>query len=127
MNVVADNANGQDSPQEFFRHLPRLSFFHYQCSRQSTSKEIAGVFENAIQRQATVSASDHLCVVFMDEAGLPEEGKESLKVLHYLLEGHVSIRPDVGFVAITNHILDAAKSNRCVVLLREEPDSEGNE
>ena len=63
----------------------------------------------------------------MDEAGLPEEGNESLKVLHYLLEGHMSIRSDVGFVAITNHILDAAKSNRCVVLLREEPDSEGNE
>ena len=60
----------------------------------------------------------------MDEAGLPEEGNESLKVLHYLLEGHMSIRSDVGFVAITNHILDAAKSNRCVVLLREEPDSE---
>ena len=82
------------------------------------------MFENALQRQRVVDAREHLCVVFMDEAGLPEEAKESLKVLHYLLEGHMSIRSDVGFVAITNHVLDAAKSNRCVVLLREEPDAE---
>ena len=34
----------------------------------------------------------------------------------------MSTRPEVGFVAITNHILDAAKSNRCAVLLRQEPD-----
>ena len=59
----------------------------------------------------------------MDEAGLPEEDKESLKVLHYLLEGHMSIKAHVGFVAITNHVLDAAKSNRCFMLLRQEPDA----
>ena len=28
------------------------------------------------------------CVVFMDEAGLPEEKMESLKVLHYYLDAH---------------------------------------
>ena len=58
----------------------------------------------------------------MDEAGLPEEEKESLKVLHYLLEGHMSAKAEVGFVGISNHVLDAAKTNRCVMLLREEPD-----
>lgn len=64
------------------------------------------------------------CLVFMDEAGLPEEERESLKVLHYLLEGHMSSSPNVAFVCITNHILDAAKSNRCACLLRPEPDME---
>jgi hypothetical protein len=59
----------------------------------------------------------------MDEAGLPEESRESMKVLHYFLEGHMSAKAAVGFVAITNHVLDAAKSNRCVTLYREEPDS----
>ena len=59
----------------------------------------------------------------MDEAGLPEDAKESLKVLHFLLEGHMSEKAHVGFIAITNHILDAAKSNRCVMLLRQEPDA----
>jgi hypothetical protein len=57
----------------------------------------------------------------MDEAGHPED-KESLKVLHYLLEGHMSTTAQVGFVAISNHILDAAKSNRCALLLRQDPD-----
>jgi hypothetical protein len=63
-----------------------------------------------------------LLFFFHVTAGLPEEEKESLKVLHYLLEGHMSAKADVGFVAISNHILDAAKSNRCVLLLRQDPD-----
>lgn len=124
VNVVSDNANGDDSVREFFRRLARLSIFHYQCSKQSTSKEIASVFEKASQRQEKVDAAKHRCVVFMDEAGLPEEEKESLKVLHYLLEGHMSTKAKVGFVGISNHALDAAKSNRCVTLLRQEPDDE---
>jgi hypothetical protein len=36
----------------------------------------------------------------------------------------MSASPEVGFVCITNHILDAAKSNRCVCLLRPEPDKD---
>ena len=72
----------------------------------------------------TVDRAKQQCLVFMDEAGLPEEERESLKVLHYLLEGHMSSSPNVAFVCITNHILDAAKSNRCACLLRPEPDME---
>lgn len=34
----------------------------------------------------------------------------------------MSASPTVAFVCITNHVLDAAKSNRCVCLLRPEPD-----
>ena len=34
----------------------------------------------------------------------------------------MSARASVGFIAISNHVLDAAKSNRCVCLLRAEPD-----
>lgn len=77
------------------------------------------MFERAIQRQTAWdnnhSKSDDMsmgslrrtAVVFMDEAGLPEEAKESLKVLHYYLDD-----PQVAFVAITNRPLDAAKMNR---------------
>jgi hypothetical protein len=101
-----------------------LSLFHYQCSKQSTSREISAVFDQACQRQERVDSAKHRCVVFMDEAGLPEEDQESLKVLHYLLEGHMSAKAKVGFVAISNHVLDAAKSNRCVILFRQEPDQE---
>jgi hemicentin len=36
----------------------------------------------------------------------------------------MTTKSDIGFVAITNHVLDAAKSNRCVCLLRSEPDAD---
>lgn len=124
VNTVDANANGSDSLSKFYGKRPRLSLFHYQCSKQSTSKEIAAVFAQATARQERVDPQKHRCVVFMDEAGLPESERESLKVLHYLLEGHMSAKAKVGFVAISNHVLDAAKSNRCVMLLRQEPDEE---
>ena len=72
------------------------------------------MFLKASQRQEKLDHAQHRCVVFFDEAGLPEEDRESLKVLHYLLEGHMSMKAPVAFVAITNHVLDAAKSNRSV-------------
>lgn len=56
-------------------------------------------------------------VVFMDEAGLPEDSHESLKALHYFLD-----HPQVSFVAITNRILDAAKTNRAISLFRPDPE-----
>ena len=61
---------------------------------------------------------DHL----RKKAGLPEDEKESLKVLHYYLEDQLNSPNRVGFVAVSNHVLDAAKTNRCLMLLREEPD-----
>ena len=36
----------------------------------------------------------------------------------------MSTRAAVSFIAISNHVLDAAKSNRCVCLLRAEPDND---
>ena len=93
----------------------------YQCSRRTTSNEIQTVFSRAINRQRSHSKFKLpiYCVVFMDEAGLPEESHESLKVLHYHLD-----RQEVSFVAITNHVLDAAKTNRAVSLFRPEASDE---
>ena len=93
----------------------------YQCSRRTTSNEIEIVFSRAINRQHSHSKFKLpiYCVVFMDEAGLPEESHESLKVLHYHLD-----KQEVSFVAITNHILDAAKTNRAVSLFRPEASEE---
>ena len=121
MNIIDDNTNGEESPTLHYRQLSRLHTYHYQCSKTSTSDEVASVFEMAKQRQKTLDSTKHKCLVFMDEAGLPEEEKESLKVLHYYLEGHMTTKAEVGFVAITNMALDAAKSNRCVSLLRQDP------
>lgn len=117
-NLAIANLKGQESKVKNFR---MTKIFHsldphfYQCSRRTTSNEIDTVFSRAINRQRSHSrfSLPIYCVVFMDEAGLPEESHESLKVLHYHLD-----RQEVSFVAITNHMLDAAKNNRAVCLFR---------
>lgn len=124
VNAVGENALGEESLSTFFRQLPRLSYYAYQCSKQSSSTEVEAVFRKAIGRQKMVDRKTNICVVFLDEAGLPEEQRESLKVLHYLLESHMSVKGEVSFVSIANHVLDAAKSNRCAMLFREEPDDQ---
>ena len=117
-NLVTANLRGQESKMKLFRDtslFQSLDPHYYQCSRRTTSNEVHTVFLRAINRQrsyAKVPLPIH-CVVFMDEAGLPEESLESLKVLHYHLD-----RKEVSFVAISNHMLDAAKTNRAVSLYR---------
>jgi hypothetical protein len=70
VNIVADNANGLESPKSFYRNYSRLTVFHYQCSKASTSKDIKSVFEKAIQRQHKVNPSMQKCIVFMDEVSM---------------------------------------------------------
>ena len=126
VTIIAENAKGEYSRSPFYKALPALIPFRYQCSRKSTSVEIKAVFERAIERQAQSNAShgNVRCFVFMDEAGLPEEERESLKILHYYLEDHMSVAAQVGFVAISNHLLDAAKTNRCALLTHGKTDHE---
>ncbi|KAL1518601.1 hypothetical protein AB1Y20_002889 [Prymnesium parvum] len=123
VNIVAANAKGDlANPKSFYKTQDRLIQYHYQCSRKSTSTEVEAVFQRAMERQKACSGGTR-CFVFMDEAGLPEEERESLKVLHYYLEDHMLHKAKVGFIAIANHNLDAAKANRCVQHFRGEPDS----
>jgi hemicentin len=122
-NLAIANLQGQESKGRFFRegHFHSLDPHHYQCSRRTTSKEIDKIFSHAIKRQHSHFKFNLniYCVVFMDEAGLPEESHESLKVLHYYLD-----KREVSFVAITNHMLDAAKTNRAISLFRPEASNE---
>ena len=122
-NVTVANLKGEESKMSLFRQTdtyPSLDPHYYQCSRRTTSNEIQTVFSRAINRQRSNLTLPIHCVVFMDEAGLPEESHESLKVLHYYLDN-----PEVSFVAITNHVLDAAKTNRAISLFR--PESSGDD
>ena len=119
-NITVANLKGLESKTPLFRQTdkyPSLDPHYYQCSRRTTSNEIKTVFSIAINRQKSYMkiSMPINCVVFMDEAGLPEESHESLKVLHYYLDN-----PEVSFVAITNHVLDAAKTNRAISLFRPE-------
>ena len=123
-NIVIANLKGCESKEKLFRDITvfrSLDPHFYQCSRWTTSNEIQMVFSRAINRQRSYYKFKlpNYCVVFMDEAGLPEESHESLKVLHYHLD-----RQEVSFVAITNHILDASKTNRAVSLFRPETSEE---
>ena len=123
-NLAIANLKGQESKKKHFRDtdvFQSLDPHFYQCSRRTTSNEIQTVFSRAINRQRSHNKFKLpiYCVVFMDEAGLPEESHESLKVLHYHLD-----RQEVSFVAITNHILDASKTNRAVSLFRPEASEE---
>ena len=120
-NIAVDNLKGIDSDRDILKDtelFPALDPQVYQCSRQTTSYEIDKLFRRAIKRQATYS-NEINCVVFMDEAGLPEERHESLKVLHHYLDEH-----EVSFVAISNHILDAAKTNRAISVMIPETTEE---
>ena len=115
-NLAIANLKGLESKIELFQDMTlfrSLDPHCYQCSRRTTSNEIMTVFQRAMKRQRTYAqySLPIYCVVFMDEAGLPEESHESLKVLHYLLDEH-----EVSFVAISNHVLDASKTNRAVSL-----------
>ena len=114
-HIVRDNLKGPNSPMNFCRHFDKIDTFFYQCSRYSTANDIDGVFRNAIARQhlhrETQTATR--CVVFLDEAGLPEESKNSLKVLHPYLDDC-----EVSFVCISNQNLDAANANRMVKVFR---------
>ena len=124
VNQTIANLKGAESRVRLFRDTTifhSLDPHYYQCSRMTTSSEIDTVFSHAIKRQknhhlAQLSTS---CVVIMDEAGLPEESHESLKVLHYHLD-----KREVSFIALTNNVLDAAKTNRAVSLFRPEASNE---
>ena len=123
-NLVSNNFNGKSSKAQKFTVtdiFKGLQPFFYQCSRHTSSHELQNVFDQALQRQKFYEKSrvPTYCVVFMDEAGLPEERHESLKVLHYHLDRRL-----VSFVGITNHALDAAKTNRAVSLYRPETSTE---
>ena len=122
--ITVSNLQGLESTNETFRNeavFHALEPIIYQCSRRSTSTEIEGVFKRAIASQKFYLANRQNCysVVMMDEAGLPEESHESLKVLHVHLDNQ-----EVSFVGISNHVLDAAKSNRAVSLFRPETSEE---
>ena len=118
-NLAIANLKGMESKVDLFRDtelFPSLDPHFYQCSRRTTSNEIDTVFSRAIKRQKTHTnfSQPIKCVVFMDEAGLPERSHESLKILHHYLD-----QKEVSFVAISNTVLDAAKMNRAITLYRD--------
>jgi hypothetical protein len=116
-SIAVENMKGKQSSQALYRSFHHIHPFHYQCSEQSTDTEIEAIYNSAIERQRTFEGNGEArCVVFLDEAGLPQEDKMPLKVLHYHLD-----HPVVSSVILSNVTLDAAKTNRALQLLQSAP------
>eukprot|EP00727_Mastigamoeba_balamuthi_P014126 m51a1_g9336 hypothetical protein (4370) ;mRNA; r:36058-55372 len=119
--IAIDNMKGSQSPRPFYKQFVHAHPFRYQCSEQSTDTEIKSTYVSATSRQETfdssrIGQSRQRCVVLLDEAGLPSERKASLKVVHYELD-----RPVVASVILSNKVLDAAKTNRAIMVLQSKP------
>ncbi|CAF1248253.1 unnamed protein product [Adineta steineri] len=76
------------------------------------------LFERAIKREQHYEQNrmNTRCVVFLDEASLPDEKKMVLKVLHPYLD-----ECKVAFVAVANKSFDAANANRMICVYRSLP------
>ncbi|CAF1093606.1 unnamed protein product [Adineta steineri] len=117
--IVLQNLQGpQLSTTSFCQRLLALDPFFCLGSKYSRSEDIAYVFDRAIKREEQYQKIriDRRCVVFLDEASLPDENKMVLKVLHPYLDGC-----QVSFIAIANKSFDAANANRMICVYRSLP------
>ena len=63
------------------------------------------------------NAENTICVLLLDEVGLAEHSPDMpLKALHAIL-----VAPPVAVVGLSNWVLDPAKMNRAVLLMRPQP------
>lgn len=70
IQVIASNLQGPQSPRKYWRTMPAVHIFQYQCSPMSTTQSIHQMFEAAKSYQA--HSSDVLTVLLLDEVGLAE-------------------------------------------------------
>ncbi|CAF3699069.1 unnamed protein product [Rotaria sordida] len=117
--IVLQNLQGlQLSTKTFCKRLPAIDPFFCLGSKYTRAEDIAHVFERAIRReqQYMQNGMNIRCVVFLDEASLPDERKMVLKVLHPYLD-----ECNVAFVAVANKAFDAANANRMICVYRSLP------
>eukprot|EP00047_Mylnosiga_fluctuans_P001195 m.218044 g.218044 ORF g.218044 m.218044 type:complete len:3593 (-) comp10156_c0_seq3:222-11000(-) len=115
-NTAEENMRGSGSRNNIFFKLKKISRFNYHCSEESTGKDLEAVAMDAINRQGAILHVRHYAeqvVMFLDEAGLPLERKQALKGLHLHLD-----HPRIAYVILTNTTLDAAKTNRAMLIMQ---------
>ncbi|GAM26696.1 hypothetical protein SAMD00019534_098710 [Acytostelium subglobosum LB1] len=123
-SIVSDNMNmpkiDQRSPWAAMRNMVT---FRYQCTQHTTDIEIKQKFEQALNRQREYdnSNSKMRSVVFLDEAGLVNEDDSPMKIMHDYLDKVAQKTEketaDIAIVILSNKILDAAKTNRMLLLV----------
>ncbi|CAF3814466.1 unnamed protein product, partial [Rotaria sp. Silwood1] len=119
LQIVLQNLQGaQLSAKPFCKRLPAVDPFFCLGSKYNRSEDIAFIFDRAIKREQQYEQNrmNTRCVVFLDEASLPDENKMVLKVLHPYLD-----ECKVAFVAVANKAFDAANANRMICIYRSLP------
>ncbi|CAF4322341.1 unnamed protein product [Rotaria sp. Silwood2] len=120
--IVLQNLQGpQLSNTPFCKKLPAIDPFFCLGSKYTRSDDIAYILDRAIKREQHYEQNrmETRCVVFLDEASLPDEKKMVLKVLHPYLD-----ECKVAFVAVANKSFDAANANRMICIYRSLPSKE---
>lgn len=115
-NIASTTKN--NSTEKLFDAMRTVHKKHYQCNEASTAQEISNVFKTQINMKRSFEKAGMLsevCAVFLDEAGLPQQKKAAMKVIHYYLD-----HPEVSAVIISNDMLDAAKTNRAIQLCQSD-------
>ncbi|CAF4683188.1 unnamed protein product [Rotaria sp. Silwood1] len=123
--IVLQNLQGpQLSEKNFCKSLPAIDPFFCLGSKHTSSNDISYAFDRAIKREQQYEENRMAtrCVVFLDEASLPNEKRMVLKVLHQYLD-----ECKVAFVAIANSPFDAANANRMTCIYRSLPSKEDQE
>eukprot|EP01133_Synstelium_polycarpum_P016833 gene16833-20016_t len=125
--IVLDNMNANkhlgNETHSPWSLMPNADPFRYQCTPHTTDIEIKDKFEQALTRQGIfdLSGGKSRCVVFFDEAGLVNENDSPMKIMHDYLD-KVSQKMDknsvdISIIILSNKILDAAKTNRMMMLV----------
>ncbi|EFA82922.1 hypothetical protein PPL_03700 [Heterostelium album PN500] len=128
-SIVMNNMNSKkhkitnNQNQSPWAAMPSADPFRYQSTPHTTDVEIKSVFEGSLKRQKIYdkSGGKSRCVVFIDEAGLVNENDSPMKVMHDYLD-KVSQKMDknsvdISVIILSNKVLDAAKTNRMLLLI----------
>ena len=132
--TIYKSMKGNNSEQNLFKKLPKLSMNSYQGSLSSTSEGIKKAFNKARSVITEKNQKEIISMLFFDEMGLAEKSLNNpLKILHSELEDNndtininnlninnqnneKKIDKKIAFVGISNYYLDASKMNRGILL-----------
>lgn len=112
VSIIEKNFTGKSAKSPALRNFAHMQTINYQCSEVTTAAEIEELYAAAEARQRLADRPGNIerLVVVIDEAGLPKERQQALKALHDVLEK----RGGVATILLSNKVLDAAKTNRCI-------------
>ena len=107
LNVVGSPGNSKtlsftvatQKKRNLFPTMKTVHSQHYQCNEMSTANEIETVLKSQVETKKKYERAgmmNELCCVLIDEASLPLENKNALKVTHYYLD-----KPIISTVSIS--------------------------